>query len=599
MAALPLLKGEGLMRGEKWPLRVIALITAGSGIANLASLTVPGERRWATLPEVFPLALLHASRFLVLLTGFALVISSWNLLKRKKRAFYTVLFLSVASVTVHLMHGLDYAPALYSLLVVAVLLMTRKEFTVHSDRPGFRASLIRLLCGFLLAVSYGVAGFWLLDTRDFGVSFTLRDSIHHTFDLMTLRSDPGLVAHTRYGNWFLDSVTLMTSAAVLYALFSIFRPVLYIYRTQPKEREEAAQILVRWGRSSLDYFKTWPDKSYFFSASRQAFLSYRVAANIAVVLGDPVGPGEEMDKLLGGFLRYCKESDWRVAFYQTLPDLLPLYHHAGMRELKIGEDAVVDLETFSLQGGSMRSLRRHLRRLEEQGLRAIYIPAPLPAQVISQARLVSEDWQRIHGRRERSFTLGMFNENYIRSTPLFAVEDQGARMLAFVNIIPSFRPGEATVDLLRRLSSAPNGTMDFLFVRLLSWNKEQGYLRFNLGMAPMAEFSERDKASREERLVYNFFRHLNFIFSYKGISQFKSKFATGWEPCYALFQSYTDLPRLALALYRLSNPRLAPGGLSHARFPPASALARKPDLAKEPGGPGDKACWSGVTEPRP
>ena len=547
---------------------MIALITAGSGLANLASLIVSRDRRLAALPEFFPLELVHVSRFLTLLTGFALVISSWNILKRKKRAFHTVLILSSLSMATHLVRGFDYKPALYSLLLVAALLLTRRQFTVRSGQPSLRASLIRALCGFGLALMYGVAGFWLLDPRDFGVNFTLTDSVRRTFDLMILRSGADLQPHTWYGGWFLDSLTLMVSAAMVYAVFSVFRPVLYRYRTQPKEREQAAGLVARWGRSSLDYFKTFPDKSYFFSPSGESFISYRVAASLAVVLGDPVGPGEDMEDLLGRFLKYCEGNDWRVAFYQALPDLLPLYSHVGLKRLKIGDDAIVDLEAFSLAGQFRRGLRRRVSRLEEQGLRVVHHPAPLPAAVIGQARLVSEDWLKIGGRRERSFALGLFNEDYIRSTPLVSVENQDGEMLAFVNIIPSFRPGEATVDLLRRLRSTPNGIMDFLFVKLMLWNKERGYLRFSFGMAPMAGFSETEESSKEERLVHNFFRHLNFVFSYSGISQYKAKFATSWEPRYVMFQSFTDLPRLGLALYRLSNPRLAPAGLSHERFPP-------------------------------
>jgi phosphatidylglycerol lysyltransferase len=88
---------------------------------------------------------------------------------------------------------------------------------------------------------------------------------------------------------------------------------------------------------------------------------------------------------------------------------------------------------------------------------------------------------------------------------------------------------------------------------LLLMSKEQGYKTCDLGMAPMSGFQESEAATLEERLVHIFFSHLNFLFSFSGLRHFKSKFATGWEPRYAVFQRFVDLPKLAIALQRVSR----------------------------------------------
>ena len=97
------------------------------------------------------------------------------------------------------------------------------------------------------------------------------------------------------------------------------------------------------------------------------------------------------------------------------------------------------------------------------------------------------------------------------------------------NIVPSYRPGEATIDLMRRRSEAPNGIMDYIFAKLLLHNKEMGFERFTLGMAPMDGFHHGEQASPEERAIHAFFQHLNFLFSFKGLLTYKAKFATSWE----------------------------------------------------------------------
>jgi phosphatidylglycerol lysyltransferase len=147
----------------------------------------------------------------------------------------------------------------------------------------------------------------------------------------------------------------------------------------------------------------------------------------------------------------------------------------------------------------------------------------------------------------------MFDEMYVRTTPIFVARDAREKVLAFVNIIPSYRPREATTDLMRRRSEAPNGIMDYLFTKLLLNNKEKGFERFSLGMAPMAGFHHGEHPSPEERAIHAFFQHLNFVFSFKGLRSYKAKFATSWEPRYVIYRNVLDLPRLAVALSRVSE----------------------------------------------
>ncbi|MCS6806483.1 MAG: hypothetical protein NZ823_15235, partial [Blastocatellia bacterium] len=158
---------------------IVAVITLGSGLLNLYSVMGgPDPQAHRTLlHDVFPLEFLHLSRSLTVLIGFALIISSLNIYKRKKRAWLIVLLLSCASVIFHLTKGLDYGQALLSAALVVVLILTRRHFTVKSSIPDFRSGLLRMGIAVLVALGYGVAGFWLLDQREFGINFTLGDSI--------------------------------------------------------------------------------------------------------------------------------------------------------------------------------------------------------------------------------------------------------------------------------------------------------------------------------------------------------------------------------------------------------------------------------------
>ena len=532
----------------------LALIILGSGILNLYSVlgrALPG--RAAILYEIFPLEFIHLSRFITLLTGFALVITSTNIYKKKRRAFHLALLLSLLSFLFHLTRGLNYEEAAFSLVIMALLWISRKSFTVESSIPSLPWGFIRLGIALLAALAYGTAGFWLLDTREFGINFTIGDSIRRTLSFLALAGDPEIIPRTRHARWFLDSLYLITVTAMVYALFAVFRPVVYRFRTLPHERKLAEDITRRYGRSSLDFFKYWSDKTFFFSESRQCFIAFRVGGGYAMALGDPVGPEEEIEPTIRNFEQYCAQNDWRIAFHQTLPDFLPVYQKLGFRKLKIGDDAIVNLSTFSLDGKEAKKLRHEVNQLEKQGFKFTRHDPPIPADVIEQLKQVSDGWLQIPGRRERIFTLGTFDRDYVRSTPVYAAADSTGKIWAFMNSIPSFCKGEATIDLMRHVPDAPPGMMDYLFIKLFFAKKAEGFERFSLGMAPMAGFQEHEEASAEERAVHYFMQQLGFLFSYQGLLHYKAKFATLWEPRYTIYRNVLSLPRLARAISEVSE----------------------------------------------
>jgi phosphatidylglycerol lysyltransferase len=271
------------------------------------------------------------------------------------------------------------------------------------------------------------------------------------------------------------------------------------------------------------------------------------------VLADPVGPEDEIEDVIAEFSEFCEDNDWGIGFHQTLPDFLPIYKKLGFRKLKMGDEAVVDLTKFSMQGRAMGEFRNVTSRLEKAGIHVLEHEPPVPDEIIRQARQVSDEWLKIPGRRERGFTLGSFSTSYIRSTPVVTVVDRDRKILGFVNLIPSSHPGEATIDLMRRRTDAPNGAIDYLFIKLFSLCRDRGFKRFSLGIAPMSGFQEKEDATREERAVHFFFQRLNFLFSYRGLRQFKAKFGVEWEPRYSVYRNVLDLPRLAIALTRVTE----------------------------------------------
>jgi phosphatidylglycerol lysyltransferase len=540
-----------LIKQRSW-VYLATLITAGSGLINIFSvISFRHPERVAVVRDLFPLEFIHLSHFAVLFLGFTLVITSINIYKRKRRAFLLAIVLSILSIGFLLVKGLNLVEASFSMFLLVVLFLARHTFTVKSSLPNLRRGILRLVIVLLLAIFYGVVGFWLLDPQQFGINFHLKDAIKQTFLFLGLIGNSELVPRTHYARWFLDSLYLTSIAAIVYSLWALFRPVRYIYHTLPLERSKAKQIVEKYGQHDLDFFKFWPDKSFFFLES--SFLAYRVGIHTAVVLGDPVGPPSEMGKLIAAFQQYCEENDWKLIFHQTLPDFLGIYEKLGFTKIKIGDNAVVDLTHFTTEGRANKERRHYLNKFEKLGVQVVHYQPPVPDEVLEKARGVSDEWLRIGGHRERGFTLGCFEETYLRSTTMVAAIDGQGNMLAFVNLIRSYRAGEATIDLMRRREQAPGGIMDYLFVKVFLFCQEKSFTRFSLGMAPMSGFQEGEAATAEEKAIHYFVRHLNFLFSFKGLYEFKAKYANSWEPRYLILKSILDLPRHALAITAVSE----------------------------------------------
>jgi phosphatidylglycerol lysyltransferase len=449
--------------------------------------------------------------------------------------------------------GVDYEEASLSVALLGVLYLARREFTVRSGLPDFRLAAVRATIAFALLFLYGVGGFWLLEEVQFNFNFHVADAVRATLAVITLAGDPDLTAQTAYAVWFARSVYLLTFVAMAYTGFALFLPVVYRFRTLPRERARAAALLERYGRSSIDYFKLWPDKAYYFSPTGNSFIAYAVGGHTAVALGDPVGSDDEVETTIQGFAKLCRVNDWRIAFHQTLPDFIAVYQKLGFRKLKIGDEASIDLTTFNLEGKERKKLRAVVNRFAREGVRLEQFPPPVPATVLRQAREVSDDWLRLPGRRERTFSVGLFDETYLRQTPVVAMFNSDGEMLAFVNRIPAYVKGEATIDLMRHRTDAPNGTMDFLFTKLFLMCRQEGYKQFSLGLAPLARFGDSEPRTAEERAVHFFLNHLNFLFSYAGLRQYKAKFASSWEPRYLIYRHAHELPRIAYALTRVGE----------------------------------------------
>ncbi|MBU6451805.1 MAG: DUF2156 domain-containing protein [Cyanobacteria bacterium REEB67] len=536
-----------------WPVWLTAAATLLSGLSGTVQ---PLLVRLSSHPKLFSMVasyqLYHLNKSLTVAFGYMLIFLSLNLLSRKRRAWQVALGLACVSLFLQLArigsehihwlqdHQLAQDLPSYSclppLLTIVLLLATRSYFAVKSEKATFMMALKLAGLGLAAVIAYGVTGFFLLDKRDFGLNFELYPSLIRTLRELFLSGNSDLVAHTRYGQWFIESLHLYGILAGASVIFSAFRPIRYKLITQPRERELAASILEQNGKTALDIFKLSADKSYFFDAENTSFVAYKTCIDTAVVLGDAVGPREKLGPLINDFAIHCHNNGWKVAFLQTTPAFIDIYRELGFKAVRVGEDAVVDLDLFTSKTVAKKTFKSVVKKFDKEGYTLTRHRPPHSEAFLDELADISRQWLQLPGRRERGFSLGKFDRAELQHDNVFILRDKEGKGLAFVNEIRSYRKGEVTIDMMRHIEKAPNGTMDFLFAKLLFFLKEEGFTHFSLGLAALSGVGEDADATIEEKAMQKIFAHLNRFFSYKGLKAYKDKFDPTWEDRFLVYE---------------------------------------------------------------
>ena len=319
-----------------------------------------------------------------------------------------------------------------------------------------------------------------------------------------------------------------------------------------QSRSQTRLLLERWGAEPLMYFALLPDKNYFWenASDPRWAIAYRKIGRFALVLGDPLGDPNAASDAVEAFLQMCRRRRWTPAFYQVSPHHLALYRDAGLRAVKVGEEARIGLEDFTLAGKRFKNLRNDLRRVEKSGiaLEEFGPDAPPSLANVQEMAAICDGWRKANRAKEANFAMGAFDPHsaLFADSRIFAARDLASgRMLAFTTFVPAFgQAGERdwTLDLMRRQADALHGVMDFLIVSAAQKFAAEGSQLLSLGLSPLAGASHPGEAPQLAFIRRFLYQRMGRIYNFQGLHTFKSKFATHWEPRYLIYQ-----PGIALA----------------------------------------------------
>ena len=554
---LPLLAGilTFLSKVNKLLMRILpALFLMLLGILNIVSVLTPAiPERLALIKEFLPIEVINASNYLVIAAGLFLMVTAAFMLKGLRNAWLFALLLSGLSLLGHIGKAIDYEEAIVALAVIVVLLITQKEYYIKSN-PKLRIIGLRmaLLLTFAVIV-YGTVGFYFLDKKHFNIDFNLFQSIRYTLQNYLLIGSGDLVPTEPFARHFLQSINVSGFISMSILVYTLVRPYVVRSKVSSEEYSLARGIVNSCGNSPLDYFKTYRDKMIFFSESRNAFIAYRIAGNFAVVLENPVtGDDNEFITCIQQADNHFIQNGLKGIYYRVPEKDLPVYQELRKKQLIIGQEGLVDLSEFSLEGGERRSIRNALNKIAKEGYRSRIHTSPVKDGILQKLKSVSDDWLRDTGRKEIVFSQGMFIWDELKQQTILTVENEEERIIAFLNLVPDYTGGETTYDLIRKTSDAPNGIMDFMLVELFHYARSQNFKYVNLGFAPLSGLDET--RSFPERSMKFAYEKIKTFAHYKGLRDYKDKFATKWQNRYLVYQNDYDLLQVPGALAKVFRP---------------------------------------------
>jgi lysylphosphatidylglycerol synthetase-like protein (DUF2156 family) len=503
--------------------------------------------------EFLPLAVPQIATVLVAMSGLALMLLSRGVRKGQRLAWSAAMVVLGASAVLHLLKAADIEEGVITALVAAYLGINSHAFGAGRDRDGLQRGLLTMLGGGAVALLAGVAGVesYHRSTRPtLGRAFLVVGERLVGIYTTPLRNGRG----GHFDTYVAPGLTAVGVGLLAYLLVLAFRPVVLSHRPPAGDLGRARQIVRRWGGDTLAYFALRDDKRWWFFGD--SVVAYAVIGGVCLVSPDPVGPPEERQEVWSAFHHFADEHGWPVAVMAAGAEWLPVYAAAGMRDLYVGDEAVVDCQTFSLEGGHMKGLRQAVNRIAKYGYRMeFYDPARVGPELRAQLRSVMAVNRRGDAERGFSMTLGRIFDPADQGLLLAVAYGPSGEPVGFCHYVPAPGINGYSLDLMRRTDGPhPNGLIDFVVVRTIEHLRANGMNGLGLNFATMRAVLAGETGERMTQRVERWFlRRMSDTMQIESLWKYNAKFGPAWRSRHAVYDSPENMLPAAFAVARAES----------------------------------------------
>ena len=532
---------------------ILGRIAYLAGLFNIFSNSLKHyNARAAKLGNYLPV-LIHSTAFATqTFTGVAMVILGRGLIRRKRRAW----ILSLIIFTINLVsdfarinrHPLQIVVA----AVFIILLITfRKEFYAISDPQTKWLPLIGFVLAFIVMFSIGVL-ILLNRHRD---SFVGNPSIWNII-LTVVEGFFGLAGPIEFINSRTSDYVETTLAAL--GIFILLVPLaLYFRRVKPlpKMSDEDIEIVRKLikhdtDQDSLGYFATRRDKSVIWTENKKAGIAYRVESGVMLASGDPFGEFSLWPDAIDAFLEEARLHAWTPAVMGASDRGGEVWvEHANMTAFDIGDEAIIKVKDFTLEGRPMANVRQMVNRIKRKGYVAYTARwSDLDTNIRVELRGLAKKWR--YGVPERGFSMSMdrFGED-IDGDAVITIATLGDEIKGLLYFVPWANEG-ISLDRMQRDREADAGVNELLIVQTVEWARENKIESISLNFAAfrsLFERAEKISAGPITRGSRNLIRFLSNFFQVESLYRFNAKFDPEWQTRYLVYPKAIDIAKIGWA----------------------------------------------------
>jgi lysyl-tRNA synthetase class 2 len=493
--------------------------------------------------EHFRVATWQGPAALPTLLGIFMLMLAYQLWLRKRAAIITLSTFLVAQAVVDVLRGMSHVEGAFIVLLGMVFLASMPEFPARPDPESLKRLKLALPLAALGFLSFGVAGLYFMRARLGLTGNSIYALAYRSVKVAT--GDSGLSFHG-WANIYRYSLALAALTLFVYLAVLLFRPYREATVDDPMLRRRAHELVRRYGSDSLAYFTLRNDKRLFFFTD-EMFIAYRTVGDVAIISGDPVGPAELIPGAIDAFRNYCLERGWRIGAIGASGELEPLYREAGLKCFQVGEESIIRLDRFTLEGRDVRKLRQSVNKLARMGITIEFMfNASMPAHMRHELAQISVDWRG--GKDEAGYSMGLGRLMSAEDPDclLSIAYDPDMNPIGFIYWAPMYPRLGYSLDIHRTRFDAPSALSEFIIARTAEFLRQNGYRYLSLHFLGFAQHYREDREQPGSVFWRTVAWAISGILPVVTVYRFDKKFSPTWKKRLLLHQSALDLVLVGL-----------------------------------------------------
>jgi len=547
---------------DRWPDRFSAAMLVFTGLVIVASAIPPLRRYFAEPYDVVSVLFIPIVPNLVYASLLAVVAVG---LRRRLRAGFWIGFVwwlllpqidRVAELLARDLSTLNTVLMAIGLVLMAGVMVVawraRPQFGARGVRGNFAGAAALFIVGGIVTL---VVGGWLVQRYGSGpdVGQSTIWVLNRMFgDIGLTSTDLQITAPL----WVQFIVGLLGASTVIGSAYLLFRAPRSTHSHDAADEARVRTLLREFGDGdSLGYFATRRDKAVVWDtgdpATARAGISYRVFGSVCLASGNPLGDPERWAGAIEAWRTHARANGWSLAVIGAGESGAEAYAEAGLVAFEMGDEAILDMRTFSLNGPGMKPVRQAAHRLQRRGYTTRVVRHSALAQEQFEALEAAATSWRGDGGDERGFSmaLGRLGDPLDGDCVLIEARDDEGQLRGFLSFVPWGRNG-LSLDLMRRDPDADNGLVELMVSSLAERAGALGVAHVSLNFAMFREAFERG-AEVGAGPIARVWRQALLVASrnwqLESLYRSNAKYLPDWQPRFICFEYTSDLPRVGVA----------------------------------------------------